>query len=505
MARKVRRNVILASYATEIAMKQGRARAARAVGFVRAADRRRPYGRQPRGAPVDADERLGMAGGLLSGLTGNRGALGVLDDPIAGRAEAESETIRKRTWEAYVDDFCSRLIPGAPQSPDPDALARGRRRGPYPAGRLGRRVRMDRWPRRPSLVRHLPAGDRRSSRRSTRPADRRDVVAGMVQPGALGAVQEEPAHWSSLYQQKPAPAEGTFFQRGWFRRYRPGSLPTKLNYYITSDHAPAGQSTSDFACVRVWGVDSLSNVYLVDGFRKQITMDKLTAEVVGNVEAAKRREVDSVDRRTGLVRKYRPFAWFPEDDNNWKSVAGFVTAAMRMEKQFVRIEPITPHGADKQVKAQAFQGLAASGCVWIPEGPEGDDVIEQYVKFPSGKNDDEVDAGSLIGRAIADAHPAVVPVKTDEAGGSLGPRVQQERQRGGGVMENRMTAAPVAIVDIDVQEYRVPDVSVLPPLRRSRGHDVRRAAALRARSRLLRREAMDARRPRCSRNAGSPR
>ena len=123
--------------------------------------------------------------------------------------------------------------------------------------------------------------------------------------------KKNPRTLSSLYQQKPAPAEGTFFQRGWFRRYRPGSLPTKLNYYITSDHAPAGQSTSDFACVRVWGVDSLSNVYLVDGFRKQITMDKLTAEVVGNVEAAKRREVDSVDRRTGLVRKYRPFAWFP--------------------------------------------------------------------------------------------------------------------------------------------------------------------------------------------------
>ena len=57
-----------------------------------------------------------MAGGLLSGLTGNRGALGVLDDPIAGRAEAESETIRKRTWEAYVDDFCSRLIPARPKS-----------------------------------------------------------------------------------------------------------------------------------------------------------------------------------------------------------------------------------------------------------------------------------------------------------------------------------------------------------------------------------------------------
>ncbi|MNU00302.1 hypothetical protein D3C72_2433910 [compost metagenome] len=36
-------------------------------------------------------------------------------------------------------------------------------------------------------------------------------------------------------------------------------------------------------------------------------------------------------------------------------------------------------------------------------------MIDQYLKFPAGKNDDEVDAASLIGRAIADAHPAVLP------------------------------------------------------------------------------------------------
>lgn len=415
MARKVRRNVILASYATEIAMKQGRRarQLVRSDSFARLID-----------VGLMGDNRAAhqwtltngsefMAGGLLSGLTGNRGALGVLDDPIAGRAEAESETIRKRTWEAYVDDFCSRLIPGAPQ-----VLIQTRWHEDDVAGRIlpegwdGESGWIDGRDGRRWYVICLPAI-----------ADRLDDPLGRQIGETLWPewfslahwepFKKNPRTWSSLYQQKPAPAEGTFFQRGWFRRYRPGRLPTKLNYYITSDHAPAGQSTSDFACVRVWGVDALSNVYLVDGFRKQITMDKLTAEVVGNVEAAKRREVESVDRRTGLVRKYRPFAWFPEDDNNWKSVAGFVTAAMRMEKQFVRIEPITPHGADKQVKAQAFQGLASSGCVWIPEGPEGDDVIEQYVKFPSGKNDDEVDAGSLIGRAIADAHPAVVPVKAD--------------------------------------------------------------------------------------------
>ncbi|RQS88064.1 hypothetical protein [Burkholderia seminalis] len=417
MARKERRNVILASYATEIAMKQGRRarQLVRSDSFARLID-----------VGLMGDNRAAhqwtltngsefMAGGLLSGLTGNRGALGVLDDPIAGRAEAESETIRKRTWDAYVDDFCSRLIPGAPQ-----VLIQTRWHEDDVAGRIlpegwdGESGWIDGRDGRRWYVICLPAI-----------ADRLDDPLGRqigetLWPEWFSLAHWEPFKknsrtWSSLYQQKPAPAEGTFFQKSWFRRYRPGSQPKRLNYYITSDHAPAGSSTSDFACVRVWGIDAIGNVYLIDGFRRQMTMDKMTAEVVGNVEAARRREVEPEDRRTGFIKKYRPLAWFPEDDNNWKSVAGFVKTAMRVEKQFVRIEPITPHGADKEVKAQAFQGMVSNGMVFMPEGPEGDDIIAQYVKFPSAKNDDEVDNGSLIGRAIADAHPAVVPVKAEAA------------------------------------------------------------------------------------------
>ena len=416
MARKPRRNVILASYATEIAMKQGR----RARQLVRSATFERLFD-----VGLVADNRAAhqwtltngsefMAGGLLSGLTGNRGALGVLDDPVAGRDEAESEPMRRKTWGAYIDDFCSRLIPGAPQ-----VLIQTRWHEDDDAGRIlpvgwdGESGWVDGRDGRKWYVICLPAI-----------ADRIDDPLGREIGETLWPEWFSHAHWepfkrnsrtwSSLYQQKPAPAEGTFFQKAWFRRYRPGSQPKRLNYYITSDHAPAGSSTSDFACVRVWGIDALGNVYLIDGFRRQMTMDKMTAEVVGNVEAARRREVEQEDRRTGLIKKYRPLAWFPEDDNNWKSVAGFVKAAMRVEKQFVRIEPITPHGADKEVKAQAFQGMASNGMVFMPEGPEGDDIIAQYVKFPGAKNDDEVDNGSLIGRAIADAHPAVVPVKAEE-------------------------------------------------------------------------------------------
>lgn len=413
MAIKSRRNVILASYASEIAEKQGRR--ARQLCLSPTFGRLMDVG-------LVGDNRAAhqwtlsngsefMAGGLLSGLTGNRAHLGIIDDPIKGREQAESETIRDKTWAAYIDDFCSRLVPGAPQ-----VMMLTRWHSEDPAGR----ILPENWDGESGV---FEGRDGRTWHVVCLPAiaDRTDDPLGRKLGETLWPewfsldhwkpFQKNRRSWTSLYQQKPSPDEGTYFQKSWFRRYRPGSEPKALNLYMTSDHAPAGTDKSDYACVRVWGVDARGDVYLIGGFREQMTMDKLVDEVVGNVEAAKQREIKPEDMRTGLIRKFRPFAWFPEDDNNWKSVAGFVTAAMRREKQFVRVEPISPHGNDKEIKAQAFQGMASNGAVWIPEGPEGDEIIDQYAKFPTAKHDDEVDAGSLIGRALADAHPAIVPVK----------------------------------------------------------------------------------------------
>jgi predicted phage terminase large subunit-like protein len=45
-------------------------------------------------------------GGSITGLGLN---LGVLDDPVKGRAEANSKTVRDRTWAWFVDDFMTRF------------------------------------------------------------------------------------------------------------------------------------------------------------------------------------------------------------------------------------------------------------------------------------------------------------------------------------------------------------------------------------------------------------
>ena len=55
-----------------------------------------------------------------------------------------------------------------------------------------------------------------------------------------------------------------------------------------------------------------------------------------------------------------------------------------------------------------MQAKASMGEVWFPNGVVGDNIIDEFVRFPAGKHDDEVDTASLIGRAIDQAHPAIV-------------------------------------------------------------------------------------------------
>lgn len=393
MSRKPRRNVILASYASDIAKKQGR----RARQLIQSRSFQNLMDVSIKDDQKAADEWAltngseYMAGGLLSGLTGNRAALGVLDDPIRGREAAESETIRQKTWDAYIDDFCSRLIPGAPQ-----VMILTRWHQDDPAGRIlpetwdgesgvfsGRDGRV--W-----HVICLPA----IADRVDDPLGRK--IGQTLWPEWFSLDHWKPFQlnrrtWSSLYQQKPSPDEGSYFKLEWFKRYK--EIPKDIHTYLTSDHAPGGTEDNDYTCVRPWGYAGDGNLYLLPGgFRTQETLDKSMTKVIG---------------KSGLIKRYKPLCWFPEDDNNWKSIDGFVRKAMQAEGNFCRIEPISPHGGDKEVKAQPFQAMASMGMIYIPEGPEGDDIIDQYIKFPAGKNDDEICSASIIGRAIDMAHPAI--------------------------------------------------------------------------------------------------
>jgi hypothetical protein len=54
-----------------------------------------------------------FAVGVDASVTGRRAALGIIDDPVKGIAEAKSPTVRQHVWDWYKADFWTRLIPGA--------------------------------------------------------------------------------------------------------------------------------------------------------------------------------------------------------------------------------------------------------------------------------------------------------------------------------------------------------------------------------------------------------
>lgn len=53
-----------------------------------------------------------MATGILGAATGNRFNFLIIDDPVKGREDADSEALQTKTWDAYEDDLKTRLIPG---------------------------------------------------------------------------------------------------------------------------------------------------------------------------------------------------------------------------------------------------------------------------------------------------------------------------------------------------------------------------------------------------------
>lgn len=385
MSRKPRRHAILASYASNIASKQGR----RARQLIKSRSFLTLTDRSLDPSKTDASEWMldngseFMAGGILSGLTGNRAALGVADDLIKGRDEAESQTIRDKTWDAYIDDFCSRLIPGAPQ-----VMIATRWHEDDPAGRIlpekwagesgwfeGRDGR--KW-----YVICLPAI-----------ADRADDPLGRSIGETLwpewfslehwAPFQRNTRTWTSLYQQKPAPDEGGFFQRKWFGEAAP---PPYVNIYGTSDYAVT-DSGGDFTVHRVWAVDAAGDIYRTDGWRGQTSADVW------------------IEEKLDLIDKHKPLAWFGESGVIQKAVEPMLLRRMRERKTYCRMEWL-PSIHDKPTRARGFQARAAMGKVNMETGAD----LSEFLTFPAGRYDDEVDVASLIGRALDMAHPAIVPV-----------------------------------------------------------------------------------------------
>lgn len=352
-----------------------------------------------------------MAIGIMGGVTGSRANGIIIDDPVAGREEADSETVREKTKEEYTDSLLTRLLPNGwvilvQTRWHEDDLAGSILPEDY-AGQSGMVECRDGqvWE-----VLNIQA----KCERTDDPLHRQ--VGEYLWPEWFPEShwknwEQNPQAlrtWSSLYQQRPTAGEGLEFKKEWFKWYDPdvppgttGGRPVHLTKFGASDWATK-KDKSDFTVHLAVGMDSIGDLYFLDGWFKQATTDISTAFWIM------------------MIRRWKPcLRWGNESGPIDHAVAPFLVRAMREGKVWTKMESI-PSIQSKTLRLSTLQGKVASGTVWVPLKREwAQRMVTELCNFPAGKYDDMADAAGLAARLIdiiyeagvpsADVKPALVP------------------------------------------------------------------------------------------------
>ncbi|KQS01506.1 hypothetical protein ASG11_17790 [Sphingomonas sp. Leaf357] len=340
----------------------------------------------------------------ISAMTGSRGNIVIVDDPHSVKT-SESTVIRKGTVENFFRSVMNRL-----NNPKKDSIivVMQRLHEEDLSGEIlsKKALKFDhlciplfadgevRKPTRIGWVDHREEGENMFPERYTD-----EQIA--IYREALGVFG-----FAGQYQQRPVPLDDGFFVESWFNRFEPHELPKNLHYYMTSDHAPSGRG--DYNVFRMWGVDEGRNIWMVDSFRDRCTMD-VAIGMTRDPETGK--PMIGETGALAMIKKWNPMGWYPENDNTWSAISSMVNAAMLETDTFCRIIPLATRGSgDKVAKATSYQAMASMGRVYLPVGAVGDGALTEYLTFPHGKHDDQVDADSAMARVIAEALPAFIPV-----------------------------------------------------------------------------------------------
>ena len=382
MGKRKGTRVILGSYASSIAWKQSRRtrQIARSDKFRPIFDTGLVHGNQSVEEWAMDNGSEYMAGGILSGMTGNRATDLLIDDPVAGRDEADSATIRKKTREAYEDDLTTRLMPGGATVIvqtrwHQDDLSGGilpidwKGESGFIRGRDG----LD-W-----FVLCIPA----EADRADDPLGRK-VGEGLwpewFKPGHFDRFKEKQRTWNALFQQKPTADSGTYFKTEWFD-YKYEKRPPRLRIFGCSDYAVTPDG-GDFTEHGVFGIDDQDSLYVLDWWYGQTSSDVW------------------VEKQCDLINKWQPICWGAETGVIRRAVGPYLAQRMTQRNCLTRLEWV-PTAGDKEAMARGAQAMASMGQFKFPQRSGWHErVIAQAAAFPAGAYDDAVDVLGLAARVM---------------------------------------------------------------------------------------------------------
>jgi predicted phage terminase large subunit-like protein len=289
--------------------------------------------------------------------------VGIIDDPVKNREEANSPTYRERIWDWYRSTFYTRREKGAKI-----LLILTRWNEDDLAGRLlelqKNDPRADQW-----RVICFPAVFEGRDE-YTHPDDNREI-GGALWPSEysiedLGRIKASLGsyEWASLYQQRPTPQGGGIFMTTWWGFYDEASLPGRFDEIIQSwDMTFKDAATSDFVVGQVWG-RAEERYYLLDQIRDRL-------DFPGTIRAVINLSRKWPDAKLKLV----------EDKANGPAVIAM------LKRELSGLVAVEPQGS-KEARAYAVSALVEAGNVFLPARAAWlDDFITEAASFPNGRND----------------------------------------------------------------------------------------------------------------------
>lgn len=310
--------------------------------------------------------------GFGSGITGHRGNLILIDDPIKNREQADSETQRDSIWSEFEDTVKSRTSAGAKI-----ILIMTRWHEDDLAGRI-----IKEYPDRTTVI-NLPCE-----------AEENDLLGRKVGDALCNDCpplgkdnnwlkdfkttfesEEGVRAWNALYQGRPTAKEGNMLKREWWEFYDRSDYDNgilKIDQMImTVDAAFKDQKQNDYVAIGVWGKKG-ARIYMIDMINEHLN---LTATI----------------KKIKLTKARYPQigAILIEDKANG-------TAIIQMLKmELSGIIPVNPD-TSKETRVNAVSFIVEAGNVYLPRDKKITwEFIDQCSSFPNGKHDDMVDTMTM--------------------------------------------------------------------------------------------------------------
>jgi len=306
-----------------------------------------------------------LASGVGGGITGRTMTHGLVDDPIRGRQDAESEVFRDRVWDWYQNDFLTRQTGNGGEVPI--VVVHTRWHEEDLIGRLLSRKHND-W----SVTKYPAILDDGSA-----------LCPELVSLKALQRHQDEksPRDWMSLYQQEPVTPGGEIIKLEWLKAFtveadhvfywngneRRRWPVADLHWYYTLDVAATEKQQGDWSVLAQWAGIPEGPLCLWGIDRVQVDAPKL---------------VDLIIKR----QQERPGTAYIEKNGVGLPVIQFA------RRKGLPVRELEAH-RDKVARAEGVTPFMEAGKLMLPENaPWLGRLHRELASFPLGAHDDQVDA-----------------------------------------------------------------------------------------------------------------